>query len=112
MVNAPDSPRAARASGHVALHEATSHFQGCFVIWRLRGHVQAPIFHHLSLGRILFGVKPLFAAPSFARVVTELASGIFLYDLLFYPFHYSFHAAPWAPWKKQAMKLMTGMGRR
>ena len=39
------------------------------------------------------GEKPLFEAPSYLRVAIEVSSGIFLYDLLFYPFHFSFHKA-------------------
>mmetsp|Transcript_28656 Transcript_28656/g.48938 ORF Transcript_28656/g.48938 Transcript_28656/m.48938 type:complete len:278 (+) Transcript_28656:3-836(+) len=59
------------------------------------------VFHHFHLGPLLFGVKPAFDAPSFGRVVTEVASGVLLYDMLFYSFHWSFHSSR-APrfWKR------------
>ena len=45
------------------------------------------LFAQFGLGYHLFGPKPVFETPTFARVALETASGIFLYDLLFYPFH-------------------------
>jgi cholesterol 25-hydroxylase len=53
--------------------------------------------HPFTLGHDLFdpllGARPdVWAEPSFGRIATEVSLGVFLYDLLFYPFHYSFHA--------------------
>jgi len=45
------------------------------------------LFAQFGLGYHLFGPKPVFETPTFARVALETASGIFLYDLFFYPFH-------------------------
>lgn len=56
-------------------------------------------FHELHLGLILYGEKPAFDDPSFFRVVTEVSWGVFLYDLLFYPFHLSFHKLRSAKWR-------------
>jgi sterol desaturase/sphingolipid hydroxylase (fatty acid hydroxylase superfamily) len=50
------------------------------------------LFHHFGIGRMLFGVKPLFGVPSFTRVAIEVCMGVFLYDFLFYPFHLAFHS--------------------
>jgi sterol desaturase/sphingolipid hydroxylase (fatty acid hydroxylase superfamily) len=61
-------------------------------------------FHQLELGPLLFGVKPAFEDPTFARVTCEVSQGVFLYDLLFYPFHLSFHRARLASWRSQHMR--------
>lgn len=59
------------------------------------------VFHALHLGPMLFGLKPAFdEAPSFVRLITEVSLGIFLYDALFYPFHYSFHKLRSGQWRK------------
>lgn len=58
------------------------------------------LFDQLGLGYYLFGAKPLFETPSFGRVALEVASGIFLYDLLFYPFHSSFHQLRVPRWRR------------
>lgn len=50
------------------------------------------LYIKLGLGVALFGAKPLFGVPTFARVAAEVAMGVFLYDALFYPFHAAFHA--------------------
>ena len=51
---------------------------------------------------MLWGARPeSFGDPSFARVASEVASGVFFYDLLFYPFHLSFHRAKLPAWRKQ-----------
>lgn len=61
------------------------------------------LFQVFGLSQLLFGVKPVFdEAPTFFRLVTEVSMGVFLYDLLFYPFHYSFHTARHIPgWRAQ-----------
>ena len=62
------------------------------------------VFHHFHLGTLLFGEKPPLDSlppPTYWRVVTEVGLGIFLYDLLFYPFHASFHKLRVGPWRKQ-----------
>jgi sterol desaturase/sphingolipid hydroxylase (fatty acid hydroxylase superfamily) len=56
-------------------------------------------FHKLGMGPLLFGEKPEFGDPTFARVTCEVSQGVFLYDLLFYPFHLSFHRARWRRWR-------------
>ena len=58
------------------------------------------LFDQLGLGYYLFGAKPVFEAPSYLRVVLEVSSGIFLYDLLFYPFHSSFHQVRNGGWRR------------
>mmetsp|Transcript_9703 Transcript_9703/g.17050 ORF Transcript_9703/g.17050 Transcript_9703/m.17050 type:complete len:432 (+) Transcript_9703:34-1329(+) len=58
------------------------------------------LFHHFHLGTTLFGVKPAFHDPSFLRVAVEVSLGVFLYDLLFYPFHLSFHKLRSGTWRK------------
>ena len=58
------------------------------------------VFHELHLGQLLFGVKPAFDDPTFGRVATEVSLGIFLYDMLFYPFHLSFHKLRSSSWRK------------
>jgi sterol desaturase/sphingolipid hydroxylase (fatty acid hydroxylase superfamily) len=54
-------------------------------------------------GAALFGSTHLpidaFETPTFARVATETAFGVFLYDLLFYPFHFWFHASRNRRWR-------------
>lgn len=43
----------------------------------------------------------MWAVPTFARVALETCLGVFLYDLLFYPFHASFHQMRrWRWWRK------------
>ena len=60
------------------------------------------LFQAFGLSHALFGAKPVFdAAPSHLRVVVEVSLGVLLYDLLFYPFHYSFHALGPAEWRRQ-----------
>ena len=57
----------------------------------------------LGIFTYLFGARPEFVdAPTFGRFAIELVTGVFMYDLLFYPFHRSFHAsqAPLA-WRQQ-----------
>ncbi|KAL1510152.1 hypothetical protein AB1Y20_006483 [Prymnesium parvum] len=58
------------------------------------------VFHELHLGQILFGAKPSFDDPSYARVAAEVALGVFLYDALFYPFHLSFHKLRVGKWRQ------------
>lgn len=58
------------------------------------------VFHYFGLGQILFGAKPEFDAPSFLRVLVEVPVGIFLYDLVFFPIHYSLHRFPVKGWSK------------
>ena len=60
------------------------------------------LFDQLGVGYALFGgLRPAFECPSFWRVALEVTSGVVLYDLLFYPFHASFHSsrAP-AAWRR------------
>lgn len=60
-------------------------------------------WHKLRLGRILFGVPPggfVMGAPTFARVAVELTLGVFLYDLVFYPFHLAFHRLRLPAWRR------------
>ena len=60
-------------------------------------------WHKLGLGRLLFGVPPggfVMGAPTFARVAVELTLGVFLYDLLFYPFHLAFHRLRLPAWRR------------
>ena len=66
--------------------------------------VSIVIFHHFHLGTMLFGEKPPLDSlppPTYWRLVTEVALGIFLYDLCFYPFHASFHKLRSGPWRRQ-----------
>jgi len=63
------------------------------------------VWQHLHMGQMLFdpvlGPKPeAFEAPTFLRVASEVSMGIFLYDLLFYPFHLSFHQLRSAGWRR------------
>ena len=61
-------------------------------------------FHHFHLGTLLFGEKPPLDSlppPTYWRLVSEVAVGVFLYDLLFYPFHASFHKLRLGPWRRQ-----------
>mmetsp|Transcript_39442 Transcript_39442/g.92770 ORF Transcript_39442/g.92770 Transcript_39442/m.92770 type:complete len:442 (+) Transcript_39442:85-1410(+) len=63
------------------------------------------LFHYFGLGVTLFGVKPaFFDDPSFLRVAVEVSLGVFLYDLLFYPFHYTFHNSSFQPWRRQHLR--------
>ena len=60
-------------------------------------------FHHFHLGTLLFGEKPPLDSlppPTYWRLVSEVALGVFLYDLLFYPFHASFHKLRVGPWRR------------
>jgi cholesterol 25-hydroxylase len=59
------------------------------------------MWHQLGLGPLLFGVKPEFGDPTFLRVTAEVSQGVFLYDLLFYPFHLAFHRSRSALWRRQ-----------
>jgi len=62
------------------------------------------VFHHFHIGTLLFGEKPPLESlppPTYWRLVTEVALGIFLYDLFFYPFHASFHKLRVGPWRRQ-----------
>ena len=61
------------------------------------------IGQQLGVFTALFGARPTFVeAPSFARFVAEVITGVVTYDLLFYPFHRSFHAAGSLPgWRQQ-----------
>ena len=57
----------------------------------------------LGVFTALFGSRPVFTeAPTFAQFSLEVIIGVVLYDLLFYPFHRSFHSskAPLA-WREQ-----------
>ena len=61
------------------------------------------VFHHFHVGALLFGEKPPLDSlppPTYWRVVTEVGLGVFLYDLLFYPFHASFHKLRVGPWRR------------
>eukprot|EP00931_Biecheleriopsis_adriatica_P065231 TRINITY_DN39820_c0_g1_i1.p1 TRINITY_DN39820_c0_g1~~TRINITY_DN39820_c0_g1_i1.p1 ORF type:complete len:348 (-),score=30.66 TRINITY_DN39820_c0_g1_i1:38-1081(-) len=58
------------------------------------------LFHYFGLGQQLFGLKPEFGDPSFARIVVEVVLGVFLYDLLFYPIHFSLHNLPIKEWRR------------
>ena len=60
-------------------------------------------WHKLHLGRLLFGTPPggfVMGAPSFVRVAVELTLGVWLYDLLFYPFHLAFHRLRLPAWRR------------
>eukprot|EP00929_Paragymnodinium_shiwhaense_P006969 TRINITY_DN110920_c0_g1_i1.p1 TRINITY_DN110920_c0_g1~~TRINITY_DN110920_c0_g1_i1.p1 ORF type:complete len:473 (+),score=55.62 TRINITY_DN110920_c0_g1_i1:90-1508(+) len=59
------------------------------------------VFHFFNLGPVIFGPKPDFDAPSFMRVAVELGLGIFLYDLFFYPIHWSLHRLPFKAWRHE-----------
>ena len=60
------------------------------------------LFQVFGVSQALFGAKPIFdEAPTYVRLVTEVSMGVLLYDLFFYPFHYSFHSAPSVDWKRQ-----------
>eukprot|EP00320_Phaeocystis_rex_P014154 CAMPEP_0119060212 /NCGR_PEP_ID=MMETSP1178-20130426/4217_1 /TAXON_ID=33656 /ORGANISM="unid sp, Strain CCMP2000" /LENGTH=374 /DNA_ID=CAMNT_0007041297 /DNA_START=45 /DNA_END=1169 /DNA_ORIENTATION=- len=62
------------------------------------------LFHHFHLGTLLFGEKPPLDSlppPTYWRLVIEVALGVFLYDLFFYPFHASFHKLRVGPWRRQ-----------
>lgn len=61
--------------------------------------------HPFTLGHDIFdpllGARPaVWEDPSFWRVATEVSLGVFLYDLFFYPFHFSFHKGA-GGWRKQ-----------
>ena len=51
-------------------------------------------FHHFHLGTLLFGEKPPLDSlppPTYWRLVSEVALGVFLYDLFFTPLHVAMH---------------------
>jgi len=58
------------------------------------------LFHYFGLGPQLFGTKPEFTDPSCLRIVVEVVLGVFLYDLMFYPIHFSLHNLPLNEWRK------------
>ena len=66
------------------------------------------LYQVAGLPQLIFwpdGIKPIFEeAPSFFRVITEVSMGVVLYDLLFYPFHYSFHASKNKSWRDQHVR--------
>jgi len=52
------------------------------------------VWHKLRMGRLLFGIPAggwAAGAPSFVRIAVELLLGVWMYDLLFYPFHLAMH---------------------
>jgi len=59
------------------------------------------VFQYFGIGNLLFGPKPDFEDPSFLRIFVELGVGIFLYDLIFYPIHWSMHRLPIKAWRRE-----------
>ena len=55
----------------------------------------------VGLFTYLYGPKPTFVeAPTLMQFAVEVSLGVFLYDLLFYPFHRAFHTGPISAWRR------------